>query len=103
MDQRGNRRGSLHRIGQPDIEWDLCRFAASANEQQQARHRNNWIANPKQLRVSRQCRDLRKSKRSEIPDDGEHAQQETGIADSVYDECLIGSVTRGFAMEIKSD
>ena len=102
MDQRGNRRGSFHRIGQPDVEWNLCRLAASADEQQQARCRNDGIADTEQLRVSRQCRDLRKSKRSEIPDDGEHAQQKTGITDAVYDECLIGSVVRGFAMEIKS-
>ena len=31
------------------------------------------------------------------------AQQETGIADTVYDEGLVGSVARGFAVEVKSD
>jgi hypothetical protein len=41
--------------------------------------------------------------RTQVPGEGEHAQQEARIADAVDDERLIGRVTCGFAMEIETD
>ena len=44
-----------------------------------------------------------RTKRAEVPGDGEHAQQEAGIPDAVDDECLVGGGTGGVAMEIEAD
>ena len=36
VDQRGDRRGAGHRVGQPDVERNLRRFSGRADQQQQA-------------------------------------------------------------------
>ncbi len=43
------------------------------------------------------------AERAEVPGDEEHPQQESGVADAIDDECLVSSISRGFAMEIESD
>ena len=48
-------------------------------------------------------RDLGEAQRAEVPGDGEHAQQESGVADAVDDECLVGGVAGRLAMEIETD
>ena len=49
------------------------------------------------------CVDLGEAQRAEVPGDGEHAQQEAGVADAVDDECLVGRVAGRVAMEVESD
>ena len=48
-------------------------------------------------------RDLGQAQRAEVPGDGEHAQQEAGVADAIDDECLVGGGAGGVAMEIETD
>src|SRR5260370_14244477 len=43
MDQRRNRRGTFHGIGQPDIKRKLRRLAASPDKQQQRGNREHRI------------------------------------------------------------
>jgi hypothetical protein len=45
VDERGNRRGTFHRVGQPDVERKLRRFAAGSDEQQQRGRGDHGIAN----------------------------------------------------------
>ena len=102
MDERGNRCRAFHGIGQPDVEWQLCRLAAGANEKQQSRGSDNGIADGEPSAV-RNVRDFREAERSEIPGDEEHSQQESGIADAIHDEGFVSGVRRRLAMEIKTD
>ena len=53
------------------------------------------------LRASRVHVD--EAQRSEIPGDEEHAQQKSGVANAVDDECLVRRVARRLAMEIETD
>ncbi len=49
------------------------------------------------------CGDIRQAQRPEVPGDGEHAQQESGVTDAIDDECLVGGVAGGLAMEVETD
>ena len=53
--------------------------------------------------AARQVRDFGKPQRSEIPGNGEHAQQKARVADAVHNERFIGCGAGGMAMEIESD
>ena len=49
------------------------------------------------------CVTVGEAQRAEVPGDGEHAQQEAGVADAVDDECFVGGVAGRLAMEIETD
>ena len=46
---------------------------------------------------------LGKPERAEIPRNGEHPQQEPGVTDAVYDECLVGGVAGRLAVKVKAN
>ncbi len=102
VDQRGDRRRAFHRVRQPDIQRELRRLAAGADEQQQAGGGDHRIANVK-LSAARQQVDLGVLHRAEVPGDGEHAQDESGVTDTVHDECLVGGGRGGVALEVEAD
>ena len=51
----------------------------------------------------REACDFGEAQRAEVPGDEKHAEQESGVADAVDDECLVGRVAGGLAMEIETD
>ncbi len=52
---------------------------------------------------AREASDFGETQRTEVPGDGKHPQQETGVADAVHDECFGGGRARRLTMEIESD
>src|SRR5271168_3205479 len=53
--------------------------------------------------AARQMINVGKAQRSEVPGDGKHAQQETGVPNAVDDERLVSRGTGGMAMEVEAD
>ena len=53
--------------------------------------------------ASRQRIHIRKAEGTEIPGNREHAEQESGIANAIHDECFIGRIRCRLAMEVKAD
>ena len=102
MDQCRHRRRAFHRIWQPHIQGELRRLAAGADEQEQARCRNPWIADEK-LSTARDRVDLRVLNRAEIPRNAEQSQQETCVTHAVDDERLIRCGRRRVPQEIEAD
>ncbi len=82
MDQGGDRRRTFHRVGQPDIQRKLRRLAAGSDEQQQTGGGDHRIADW-EASAARQMIDRGVLHRAEVPGDGQHAQQESGVTDAV--------------------
>ena len=102
VDQRGDRRGALHCVGQPDVERNLRGLACRAQHQQQRDGSEELRALP--LRMLRDgAEDLRKAQAAEVRDQQEHCQQETEVADAVDDEGLFAGVGGGGLLEVKAD
>src|SRR6266446_3245267 len=102
MDQRRNRRGTFHGIGQPNIKRKLRRLAAGSNKQQQRGGREHRIADREGSTV-RQFVDVDKTKRAQIPGERERAENESGIADTVHNKCLVSGGRGGVAMKVKTN
>src|ERR1035437_2278807 len=102
VDQRGNWSRAFHRIRQPDIERNLRRLAAGSDKQKQGSDRKHGIAD-RELTTARQRVYVGEAKRPQIPDKGERAKNESGIADAVHDERLVGSGRSGVTMKVKTD
>ncbi len=100
--KRRNRRGAFHRIGQPDIERKLRGLAAGSDEQQQRGGGQHGIADG-EVSAADERVDVGEAERTEIPDQRERAENESGIADAIHDECLVGRGRRGVAMKVKTD
>ena len=101
VDQSGDRRGTFHRVGQPDIQRELRRLAAGADEQQQAGGGDHRIADRK-APAARQVIDRGVLHRAEVPGDGQHAQQKSGVAHAVDDECLVRGGRCRVSLEVES-
>src|SRR5690242_7032786 len=102
MDQRGNRRGTFHCIGQPNVERDLCRFTTSTGEQHQAnRSQQTWPVFDPQLRNRREY--LVEIKGFEVLNEQKKSDQKPEVADAVDDERLFPCGCRGVARKEKSD
>ena len=102
MDQRGDRRGTLHRIWQPHVQGHLGGFAQHAAEDQQADQRQGVVVERAKLQQVRQAdlqelivegalRRRRTGKRPEHQD----AHKEAEIGDSVNHERLLAGFGRG--------
>ena len=102
MDERGNRCGAFHGVGQPDVERKLRRLAAGSDEEQQSGRGDDGIADGEASAV-RNVRDFREAEGSEVPGDEEHSQQKSGVADAVHDEGFVSGISRRFAMEVETD
>ncbi len=95
MDQRRNGRRPLHRVGQPDVQADLRRFAHGADEQQEADHLEGVELGAEQV-VERVLvgvdpgEDGRKFDRAELVEDQRDADGEEQVANPVHDERLDG-------------
>ncbi len=83
MDQRADRRRTLHRIRQPGIEGDLRRLADRPDEQAEGDGRGHLGRQFTGLRE-----DLRVVQRAEIHEDQKDRQEEAGVADPVDHEGL---------------
>ena len=100
MNQRGDRRRSRHRVGQPDMQRYLRRLAGGADEQQDAdqarRHGGNRPAHERAI-------DAVHVQRAERLVEHEHAQQEAGVADAVGDEGLLARARLVGVLEPEAD
>src|SRR5260370_31334856 len=102
MDQRRNRRGTFHGIGQPDIKRKLRRLAASPDKQQQRGNREHRIPD-REVSTANQRVDVSEAERAQIPGERKRAENESGIADAVHDESFVGGGRSGVAMKVKAD
>ena len=84
MDERRNWRGAGHRVGQPDIEWDLRRLADCAEKKEQADRGEQTRIGAQRLR-----RNFCEIGGGEIGEHQEHRHQKSEIADAIDDECLL--------------
>ena len=92
VDQRRNRRGAGHGVGQPDVQRNLRRLAAGADEEQDADTRQQRTA---RRSVAQHHVQLAEVQRAEVERDVEHADQEGQVADAVDDERLASRVGAG--------
>ena len=101
MDERADRCGAFHGIGQPDVQRKLCALAHRAAEDKQARHRCDC---PKSVRVGAQFL-LQDSKvqRAKRRPNRQNAKDEPEISQSIGDERLLAGVSGGGLFEPKSD
>src|SRR4029078_8633680 len=90
VDKRGNRCRALHRVRQPDMEWELGAFAGGAAKEEQR--------NPGD-RGDRRRRDLgedfRALPRPELVEYRDQPQAKGEIASTVDDEGFLGGARRG--------
>ena len=102
MDEGRDRSRPFHRIGQPDVERDLRRFARRAHEQQQRDQRNR-----PERRLRREggggARHLVKIEGAEPRKRQQHAEKEAEVADSVDDEGFLAGVGGGLLFEPEAD
>src|SRR5208282_5478251 len=77
-------------------------LAAGSNKQQQRGGRKHGIADRK-VSAAHERVDVGEAERAQIPDKRERAKNESGIADTVHDERLVGSGRSGVTMEVKTD
>ncbi len=84
MDQSRNRGRTCHRIGQPHIQRDLCRFTRHADQHEDSdRHNNTWHG----FRYRRGLFEhLFKCEGSKRPEHYERSDQEAKVADPVGDK-----------------
>ncbi len=90
VDQRGHRGGTLHRVTQPGLQWNLRGFGAGAQEQQQPDRGQRTAAGTRRL-----AEDLRVRQRAEVREDHEDRQRQSGVPDPVHHERLLGRGGRG--------
>ncbi len=101
VDERGDGRGALHGVGQPDVERELRAFAGGA-EQQAETDDGEDAAVPRRIH-GEQRGDLAEGERAEGGKDEEDADEEAEVADAVDDEGLFAGVGGGVALEVEAD
>ena len=102
VDQSADRRGTFHRVRQPNIQRKLRRLPCRADEQQQRNRRQRGVAHYKMSRRDGRA-DFRKLNRAERAQHQEEPKQKARVADAVDDERFLPRVRRRFAQEIKTD
>ena len=101
MDQRRNRRRTLHGIRQPHIQRNLRRFTRGAHHQQQ---RNCRQPTRMQLRLCRNLReDSPEAQRAEVLDQQKHRQQKAEVAHTIDNECLLACIRSRRLLEVEAD
>ncbi len=101
VNERGDRRGAFHRVGEPDVEGNL-RGLAGGSEDEQKSDGGEDPAVPLGVDADR-VEDVREVERTEVADDEEHREQETEVADAVDDEGLFAGVGGGVLLEVEAD
>ena len=97
VDQRGDRRGSLHRIGKPDVERNLRALPRRANEKEQADERNHSELRLNRKRTSSICHSA-EIQGPEGVENQKNAENESPIADAIDDERFLASIRRAFLL-----
>jgi len=102
MDQGGYGRGTLHRIGQPDIQRYLRAFAAGADKEAQGCPKQKIMSRLDRHR--RSCvKNLLESHGTKMDEDEHHSQNKARIADAIHDKSFFTGIARALLVEIKSD
>ena len=91
VDECGDRSRSLHCVGEPDVERELCRLSDRAAEDQQCDHGGGG---PRQLACGDPCEDRRDVERAEDGDEPHQAEREPDVAHAVGDERLLRGESR---------
>ena len=94
VDQRRDRRRTLHRVRQPDVERNLRALAGRADEQQQADRRQHAEMRRLDRHRRRGILDGAEIERAEHRVDQKDAEDESPVADAVRDERLLAGVSR---------
>src|SRR5689334_23238988 len=93
MDERGDGRGTFHRIRQPDVERELCGLAYRATEDEQANDVDplaELLGIIAQLQLQRIEVD-QSARRGPKHDD---AEEKSKVTEAIRDERLLGGVAR---------
>ena len=102
MNQGGNGRRAFHRIGQPDVQWELAGFSDRADEYEEPR-------NGQKHRAQRQClkrheRPKRqKIERAEMNLQQQDAQEQAEVTDARRDERLLRRLARRHALVVEAN
>jgi hypothetical protein len=91
MDQRGDRRRAFHGVGQPDVERNLSRLPRRADKQQQ-RDQRHRAKGRFRADAGGGAGDLLEIERGEALEDGEHAEDESEVANPIDDERFLAGV-----------
>ena len=101
VDQRADRRGAFHGVGQPDVQRELRALAHRAAEDQQA---GDGGQRAQRLRVGGQLLLQHvEVQRAEGGPDHQDAEQEAEVAEAVGDERLLAGVRRRGPFEPEAD
>ena len=104
VNQRADRRGAFHRIGQPDVQRKLRGLTRGAHEEQQASDGERAeLPHGVRLPCGGLGEDGLEIQRTECAEEQEHPQHETEIADAVDDERLLARIRRGLLQEVEAD
>ncbi len=101
VDQRGDRCGAFHSIGQPDIERNLRALAGGAEKQAQSNDRQHATL-PGRVHCEVGA-DLAEGQGAEVTQQQEHGNEEAEVTDTVDDEGLLACIRGGLALKIEAD
>ena len=103
VNQRADRRGAFHGVGQPDVQRNLRGLAGRADQQQKRGGGQHAGARGFHGHGGRAAEHRREIQRAELPEQQEQAQQEAEVADAVDQECLVAGVGGGLLQEPEAD
>ncbi len=105
MDQRRYRGRTFHRVRQPGVERNLCRFTCGTKEESESDYGNE---NPTRLKQVCIFRDLHEVHRpdpfaAEGPEQGQQAAEKAEVTDPVDNKRLLGSITSTLLLDVVTD
>src|SRR5262249_47583416 len=101
VNERGDRRGAFHGVGQPDVERDLGGLTGGSEDEQESDAGEEASLPLGMLRDRGE--DGGEVKRAEVRDEEEHREEEAEVADAVDDEGLLAGVGGGVLLEVEAD
>ena len=101
VDERGDRGGAFHRVGEPDIERKLRALAGRAQHQAKRDHGNHATAPAGVL--AEFSSDLGERQGAEVGDEQEHPDQKAEVAYAIDNECFLACVGRRLFLEPEAD
>ena len=101
VDERGDRRGAFHGVGEPDVERDLRGLAGGAEDEQEGDGGEEAAVQSGAGAMA--AKTSVKLERAEVGDEQEHGEQEAEVADAVDDEGLLAGVGGGVLVEVEAD
>src|SRR5262249_8713057 len=106
MDERAHGRRTFHSVRQPDVEWNLRRFAGGTHEQGHSNRNEYGIADMKRARhdaftnLFAKGLEVNTTARNENQHD---ADGQSPVSDAVDDERLLGSIAGTFLVKVVTD